>query len=83
MHLSYYYQLYQLGTGGRTQKAKPVRGVYPKPRSLRNKWPNKLSYIHVAKLCMLHTCITILERKYHRRYIHSYSKNIRSIITKR
>ena len=23
---------YQLGTGGRTQKAKPVRGVYLKPR---------------------------------------------------
>jgi len=27
----YYYQLYQLGTGGRTQKAQPVRGVNPKP----------------------------------------------------
>ena len=27
-----YYQLYQLGTGGHTQKAKPVQGVYPKPR---------------------------------------------------
>ena len=26
-----YYQFYQLGTGGRTQKAKPVRGVYLKP----------------------------------------------------
>ena len=38
-----YYQLYQLGTGGRAQKAKPVYvgGVYPKPRSLRNKRPNK------------------------------------------
>ena len=28
--------LYQLGTGGCIQKAKPVQGVYPKPRSLRN-----------------------------------------------
>ena len=26
-----YYQ-YHLGTGGHTQKAKPVRGLYPKPR---------------------------------------------------
>ena len=33
----YYYQLYQLGTGGRTQKAQPVQGANPKPR---NKWPN-------------------------------------------
>ena len=33
------YQFYQLGTGGCTQKAKPVQGVYPKPRSLRNKRP--------------------------------------------
>ena len=29
------YQPYQLGTGGRTQKAKPVRGVYPKGASGR------------------------------------------------
>ena len=27
----YYNQLYQLGTGGRTQKAKPVRGAYEVP----------------------------------------------------
>ena len=25
----YYYLLYQLGTGGRTQKAQPIQGVYP------------------------------------------------------
>ena len=33
----YIYRLYQLGIEGRTQKAKPVQGVYPKPSSLRNK----------------------------------------------
>jgi len=33
--VSIYYQLYQLlGTGGRTQKAQPVRGVYPSHRNL-------------------------------------------------
>ena len=26
-----YYQLNQLGTGGCTEKAKPVQGVYPNP----------------------------------------------------
>ena len=30
----YIYQLYQLSAGGRTQKAKPVQGVYLKSRSL-------------------------------------------------
>ena len=40
--LSFYYE--QLGTRGYTQKANPVRGVYPKPRSLSNKWPNKLRW---------------------------------------
>ena len=39
-----YYQHDQLGSGGHTQKAKLVRGVYLKPRSLRNTWPNKLRY---------------------------------------
>ena len=42
--VTHYYQLYQLGSGGSTQKAEPVRGVYPKPRSLRNKRPNKLRW---------------------------------------
>ena len=32
----YYYQLYQLGTGGHTQKARPVRGVYPNPQEPNN-----------------------------------------------
>ena len=41
---TFYYQLYQLGTGGHTQKAKSVQGVFPKPRSLRNKRPNKLRW---------------------------------------
>ena len=27
--IDYYLRLYQLGTGGRTQEAKAVRGVYP------------------------------------------------------
>jgi len=30
-HIYYYYLLYQLGTGGRTQKAQPVWDAYPKP----------------------------------------------------
>ena len=29
MHAVYCYHVYQLGTGGCTQKAKPVRGAYP------------------------------------------------------
>jgi len=28
---SLYYQFFQLGTGGHTQKAQPVQSVYPKP----------------------------------------------------
>ena len=38
------YQLDQLGSGGHTQKAKPVQGVYPNPRSLRNIQSNRLRW---------------------------------------
>ena len=43
MKLHYYYQLYQLGTGGCTQKAQPAQGANPKPWEPKKQRP---SYNH-------------------------------------
>ena len=39
----FYYLLYQLGTGGRTQKVKPVQGVYPKQCVTWNCFQNQVT----------------------------------------